>query len=150
MVYLIHFSKPFHHARHYLGYTEDLKKRLHHHKKGTGSRLLRAVGEAGINFRVVRTWPDADGHFEQKLKKGKNSSKLCPICKKKHAKNVRVTEREQLIMSDLSVNAQGQLIEETIFEGSYFCLIINCIRNDYFGEINFDYNPKSVSDKLNW
>lgn len=79
MVYLIHFDTPFYHCRHYLGYASKLDRRLAHHKRGTGSRLLRAVNEAGIGWQVVRTW-EGDGNLEQELKKRKNSRKLCPIC----------------------------------------------------------------------
>lgn len=30
-IYLLHFSKPYKHARHYIGYTDDLDKRLARH-----------------------------------------------------------------------------------------------------------------------
>lgn len=82
MVYLIHFDQPFKHAQHYLGYSAELlfTKRIEHHRKGTGSRLMRAVTKAGIGWSVVRTWPNEDGHFERKLKNRKNSRCLCPKC----------------------------------------------------------------------
>jgi len=82
MVYLIHFDKPFGHAQHYIGYTDNLKRRMHDHELGTrGAKLLKAVREAGINFRVVRTWPDGDRTFERKLHNWKKSSCLCPVCR---------------------------------------------------------------------
>jgi predicted GIY-YIG superfamily endonuclease len=30
-VYLIHFDRPYHHARHYIGYTDDVDARLAGH-----------------------------------------------------------------------------------------------------------------------
>jgi hypothetical protein len=42
-----------------------------------GSPLLAAVLGAGINFRVVRTWPGADRHFERKLHI-RHGSRVCP------------------------------------------------------------------------
>ena len=80
MVYLIHFEKPLAHSRHYIGWTSNLEKRLAHHKNGTGARILLALNLAGIAWKVVRTWPEADGHFERQLHNYKNSPRLCPIC----------------------------------------------------------------------
>ena len=57
VVYLIHFARPYKHARHYLGYTEDLPKRLSLHKRGLGARLMEVVRNAGIDWVVARTWP---------------------------------------------------------------------------------------------
>jgi hypothetical protein len=39
------------------------------------------VTDAGIGFQVARTWDGEDRAFERKLKNGKHSSRLCPICK---------------------------------------------------------------------
>lgn len=81
MVYLIHFSRPYKHARHYIGYTDNLEQRDHaHHCTCDGARLLQVVRNAGIDFEVVRTWPDGDCIFERQLKNRKNASKLCPVC----------------------------------------------------------------------
>jgi len=38
-VYLIHFNRAYKHARHYLGYSEHLDKRLTDHLCGMGARL---------------------------------------------------------------------------------------------------------------
>lgn len=86
MVYLIHFTKKFKHAKHYIGAVNggeiELNKRLFHHRRGTGSKLLRAVSKEGINWYVSRTW---EGGFdlEKQLKSLKNSKSLCPVCNKK-------------------------------------------------------------------
>jgi hypothetical protein len=82
-VYLICFDRPFHHARHYLGYTENIIGRLERHQSGHGSKLLRAVNEAGIKYGIVRIWEGVDRHFERKLHKRGGNKKLCPICNPK-------------------------------------------------------------------
>lgn len=83
MVYLIHFDKPFKHAKHYIGFCDgedNLEKRMEYHKKGRGARLMDAITKAGIGFQVARTWLTGDRTFERRLKNGKNAPKLCPIC----------------------------------------------------------------------
>lgn len=79
-VYLIHFECPYQHARHYLGFTDDLPACLDRHLDGNGGRLLRVFRDAGISYRVVRTW-EGDRALERKLKRRKGSSRLCPICR---------------------------------------------------------------------
>lgn len=78
-VYLIHFNRPLAHARHYIGSTDDLERRLHEHEQGNGSKLMAAVGRAGITWRLARTWP-GDRAWERRLKRYKKSHRLCPIC----------------------------------------------------------------------
>jgi hypothetical protein len=84
MVYLIHFAKPFHHAKHYVGFSTDadsLPRRIERHASGRGSKLMAAVARAGIGFHVVRTWPDATRDDERKLKNAKNTPRFCPVCR---------------------------------------------------------------------
>ncbi|HEV7431574.1 MAG TPA: hypothetical protein VGN77_00925 [Steroidobacteraceae bacterium] len=80
MVYLIHFDRPLHHARHYLGYCADgtLEVRLIRHRAGRGARLLAVLRELGIGWRVVRVF-EGDRHFERRLK-NHHSCRLCPVC----------------------------------------------------------------------
>lgn len=81
-VYLIHFDRPFGHARHYIGYSADeetLPRRLDHHRKGTGSTLMRHVSAAGIGWQVVRVWPDKGRLFERELKQH-SGTRYCPTC----------------------------------------------------------------------
>ncbi|MBA2681315.1 MAG: endonuclease [Ktedonobacteraceae bacterium] len=78
-VYLIHFERPFKHARHYLGATTNLEKRLRLHQRGLGSCLMAAVVKAGIPWTVTRTWVTSFDH-EQALKAQKNGPRLCPVC----------------------------------------------------------------------
>ena len=79
-VYLLHFSRPLHHARHYLGSTSDLDARLAQHRAGRGARLLEVVIGLGITFEVTRTW-DGDRQLERQLKRRKASPRLCPVCR---------------------------------------------------------------------
>lgn len=83
-VYLIHMDSKIHHAQHYIGWSKHLKKRIAHHRKGTGAKLLAAAVERGINFDVARTWKNADGHFERKLKNRKKARLLCPTCRQEN------------------------------------------------------------------
>jgi predicted GIY-YIG superfamily endonuclease len=78
-VYLLHFDRPYAHARHYLGYAADLDARLAQHASGNGARLLQVVMEAGISWTLARTWPGGR-EVEHRLKRQKNSPRLCPIC----------------------------------------------------------------------
>lgn len=80
-VYLIHLASPISHAHHYLGYTkaDTVEERFKKHKTGCGARLLQVANELGIDYEVVRTW--AGGReLERRLKKRKDSPRLCPIC----------------------------------------------------------------------
>jgi len=81
MIYLIHFDKPYRHARHYLGFAGGkLETRLQRHKRGDGARLLQVLKQHGIEWSVVRVWPEGDRDLERKLKNKKNSKCLCPVC----------------------------------------------------------------------
>ncbi|MGE0128060.1 MAG: endonuclease [Blastocatellales bacterium] len=91
IVYLIHFNKPYAHARHYLGFTTNLDHRITDHLCGMGARLMEVITEAGIEWRVVRTW-QGDRKLERQLKKRKEAPALCPVCAGKAAlKRANVT-----------------------------------------------------------
>src|SRR6266567_6741267 len=79
-VYLIHLDKPLNHARHYLGFSEDLFKRLQQHRNGQGAAFMRAIEKQGISWHVSRIW-DGDRAFERVLKDQHNASHLCPTCR---------------------------------------------------------------------
>jgi predicted GIY-YIG superfamily endonuclease len=81
-VYLLHFERPYQHARHYLGWSADLEARLAEHRAARGSPLIRAAAASGIGFLVARTWP-GDRRAERRLHRVKNSpARLCPICRR--------------------------------------------------------------------
>jgi hypothetical protein len=48
VIYMLHFHRPYKHAMHYVGWTEDLLDRLDRHAKGTGARLIAVIWDAGI------------------------------------------------------------------------------------------------------
>lgn len=81
--YLLHFLTPYKHARHYMGYSKDIKERLKRHQTGNGehrgAKLLEVVRSAGIDWVLVRVWPGPQT-MEAKLKARHNSPQLCPIC----------------------------------------------------------------------
>jgi predicted GIY-YIG superfamily endonuclease len=79
-VYLLHFARPYRHARHYLGYAEDLERRLARHRAGTGARLLEVISAAGITWRLVRTW-SGSRTLERRLKGRHSGVRLCPFCR---------------------------------------------------------------------
>src|SRR5581483_6156638 len=83
MVYLIHFDKPYKHAKHYIGFCEgtgNLEPRMQAHAKGQGARLLEVLKQAGVGWKLVRVWRGGDRNFERALKKQKNTPRMCPIC----------------------------------------------------------------------
>jgi len=82
LVYLLHFHEPYHHARHYLGWTTNLEERLKRHASGNGARLIEVIAEAGITWQLVRTWPGGRD-LERRLKARHNNPRLCPICNPK-------------------------------------------------------------------
>jgi hypothetical protein len=80
-VYLLHFERPYKHARHCLGFADDLDRQLILHRAGRGARLVEVVVQAGISFTLARTW-DGDRPLEQRLKNGHNApARLCPLCR---------------------------------------------------------------------
>lgn len=81
-VYLLHFDKPYKHAQHYIGYTDNLVWRLHLHFIGRGARLLEVVHDAGIGWTLARTW-EGDRHLERRLKDRHGAARFCPICNSK-------------------------------------------------------------------
>jgi predicted GIY-YIG superfamily endonuclease len=92
-VYLIHFDRPLKHARHYLGYAEDLGARLERHRVGNGARLMEVIAAAGITWRLARTW-EGDRKFERWLKRKKGAAWFCPVCAGAKALN-RAKEKNQ-------------------------------------------------------
>lgn len=86
--YLIHFSRKLHHAGHYIGFTNNLPRRMNEHltNSPTGAKLLRALNPLGIEWEVVRVWDAPEwsngGHaLELALKRRKKASDFCPVCR---------------------------------------------------------------------
>ena len=96
MIYLIHFDEPYHHAQHYIGFVEhDLEARLERHAKGHGSKLMKAVTLAGIEWDVVAIWEDGTRTEERMLKNQKNARALCPICCEEHRERKNADARKR-------------------------------------------------------
>jgi predicted GIY-YIG superfamily endonuclease len=81
IVYLLHLERSYRHARHYIGFTQNLEQRLADHRAGRGSPSLIAAAVAhGIEFELAAIWED-DRHDERSLHRQKNTrARLCPIC----------------------------------------------------------------------
>jgi predicted GIY-YIG superfamily endonuclease len=77
--YLLHFSEPYQHARHYSRTAADLQARLAEHKAGRGSRLLQVAKAGGITWTLARTWPGGRTR-ERQLKNQGGASRRCPEC----------------------------------------------------------------------
>ena len=80
VVYLVHFTEPYRHARHYTGWTVDLDARLAEHRAGRGARLLQVIAQAGIAWTLARTW-EGTRQRERQLKRQGGASRRCPICR---------------------------------------------------------------------
>lgn len=79
-VYLIHFDRPFKHARHYTGWTSGrLEDRLELHRRGQGARLMAVIAEAGIGWQLARTW-EGSRRRERQIKRQGGASRCCPLC----------------------------------------------------------------------
>jgi len=79
-VYLLHFDRPYKHARHYVGWTaRNVKRRLAEHEAGRGARLLAVVREAGIGWQLARLWPGGRER-ERQIKRQGGHARKCPLC----------------------------------------------------------------------
>jgi len=101
-VYILHFETPLHHAKHYVGFSQNkrtLKQRLEHHKHtnwtppepgekigkctGPGANFMGVVNHFGIEWKLAKVFQNADRNFERKLKNTNNTARYCPICNPK-------------------------------------------------------------------
>ncbi len=79
LVYLLHFDRPYRHAKHYTGFTHDLDARTVAHITGEGARLLQVIQTHGIGWQLARTWPGTRV-TERALKRQGGASRRCPLC----------------------------------------------------------------------
>lgn len=78
-VYLLHFDRPYKHAKHYLGFARDvpaMHARIDKHYAaspgdGKGHRLMQVVRAAGISFTLARVWPDGTRADERSVDRNK-------------------------------------------------------------------------------
>lgn len=80
-IYLIHFEPAYKHAKHYLGFAENIEPRIYAHLLGRGARLTQVARDAGITLILVRIWEGADRTTERKFKNRSHVPRLCPICR---------------------------------------------------------------------
>jgi predicted GIY-YIG superfamily endonuclease len=84
-VYVIHFDKPYKHAKHYTGIAKNVEKRMKLHRSGNGSKLMAVLNRNNIGFKY-NIIAEYDGYSEAKthekhLKtKVKKPQRHCPIC----------------------------------------------------------------------
>ena len=78
-VYLLHFDRPYKHARHYVGWARNVKRRLAEHEAGQGARLLAVVRAAGIGWQLARMWPGGRAR-ERQIKRQGGHARKCPLC----------------------------------------------------------------------
>lgn len=101
--YLLHLERPVEHAQHYIGTTDrGVYTRYVEHVTGQGSPLIREAIRQGILVSLVRTWPG--GHdVERQLKKGKQTRRLCPICRmeamQRNAEKMRRVRRRKAALA---------------------------------------------------
>ena len=67
-------------ARHYLGYAEDIGRRLERHMAGNGGKLVACWNRLGVSWVPARVWPGKGYEYEKYLKAKKCGPRLCPIC----------------------------------------------------------------------
>jgi hypothetical protein len=87
VLYVLHFDRAYHHARHYVGIAEDgdAQRRFREHLGGQGSPLVRAVVAAGIAIQLARTAP-GDRRLERRWHQLNATGRLlCPICRERKA-----------------------------------------------------------------
>ena len=95
-LYVIHFDKPYKHAKHYTGIAIDVDKRIKEHKGGYGSKLMAVITKNNIGFKcnIIGEYPTYSiaKAEEKRLKtKVKQPKKYCPICiENKNCKHERI------------------------------------------------------------
>jgi hypothetical protein len=118
-VYLLHFDQRYEHAGRYTGFAEGsgLLKRLGAHQQGRGARLVEVITQAGITFRLARTWPGVTRARERQLKRQGGASRRWPICLDQPATPGRrhdqpATERPQAVPTRGTTPAQARAFLE--------------------------------------
>ena len=77
VIYMLHFHRPYKHARHYIGWTDDLLDRLDRHAAGRGARLVAVIWHAGIGFTLVRIC-EGTRRTERAIKNAGGQVRYCP------------------------------------------------------------------------
>lgn len=92
--YLLHFSRRYKHAGHYLGWAKNIDSRVAKHRKGTSqAKLTIFASNAGIEMELVRTWENADRNQERKLKNSGSLAIHCPLCREGRLARMREVQK---------------------------------------------------------
>lgn len=94
-IYLLHFDRPYKHARHYLGWSSDVAARFDRHTAGRGSPLVKAALAAGIGVEIVFVRPGTR-HDERRLHIRGHVGEWCPLCRRPPAKRKSASRRTHL------------------------------------------------------
>lgn len=94
-VYLLHFSRPYWHARHYVGFSTRLESRIRDHRRGRGSPLIAAALGCGIEIFIARRWHQVTRGFERRMHK-RHVHDVCPICRGPRARRCGTARRDPL------------------------------------------------------
>lgn len=78
-VYIIHLHSPLGHARHYVGFSKKVEKRLYYHRTNQGSHFLRVANERGIEYTLAVRFAGTK-HDERRLKNISHIKAYCPFC----------------------------------------------------------------------
>lgn len=82
-LYLLHLDPRYEHAGHYLGYADDVERRVAEHLacNGRSSPLVRTAIAAGCTVTLARTVPGGTRTLERRLKRSGGLSRHCPVCR---------------------------------------------------------------------
>lgn len=80
-VYVLHFTPPYRHARHYIGWAVNAEKRIGEHVNGhlRAGRLPAHAFRAGCALNVAAIVPGSRW-YERWLKNRGSAARVCPIC----------------------------------------------------------------------
>lgn len=79
-IYLLHFHESISHARHYIGSTIDITKRMEQHATGNGAKITQELHRLGIGFTLARCWKATTRAAEKAFKTQANGPRFCPEC----------------------------------------------------------------------
>lgn len=83
-IYILHFTPPYKHARHYTGISKEANLRVERHIRGTTKvRLVNVIHEQGHSISVGNMFSVPNKLSEKALKKGKSVPDYCSICNPK-------------------------------------------------------------------
>lgn len=111
-IYVLHFTDPLHHAKHYVGCTRNLRQRLETHADGYGSHLTRALYEKQIEFELGTLYVTNKANMrkiERFIKKMANGPRFCQIC---NPAGVKVPECQTYSIELLPFPTQSVLLRQ--------------------------------------